>query len=424
MVQQQQQSQQQEIIQHVYDKELPIQQFSYQHLREKPNPTYQHNGAVKQGEKVPLLFTPYKVKDLQLINRVVVPPLCMYSAVDGFMNDFHLIHLSSFAKGAAGLVIFEATAVCPEGRITYADAGLWKDDHIAPMKRIVKLVQGFGSKAGIQLAHAGRKAATIPMYLDSSKGELGKDDPNFWQAVGPSPISFSPENNFQVPHELNEKEIENVVHQFKMAASRCYEAGFDFIEIHGAHGYLISSFLSSTSNKRTDKYGGDFEGRSRLLVEIIKAIRTVWPTEKPLGLRLSCNEWLDESANGWTMKDTLRLAKLVKSLDVDLFDCSSGGNNIKQSIRVRKFYQTPFSEAVKKEVPELTVAAVGLITTGEEAELVLQKNQADLVMVGRGFMRNPQWTYQAAAELNTKIDFVLQYEPANRTFNFLKPEDD
>jgi len=419
----QQQQQQQEIIKHVYDQSLPIQEFSYDHLKDSRG-KYQYNGAVKENQEIPLLFTPLKIKDMQLKNRVVVPPLCMYSAKDGFMSDWHLVHYSSFAKGAAGLVIFEATAVAAEGRITYADTGIYKDEHIAPMKRIVKLVKTFGAKAGIQIAHAGRKAATIPMYMDSSNGEYSKDHENAWKPVGPSPISFSPNDNFQIPHELTQQEIQNIVNQFKMAASRCLEANFDFIEIHGAHGYLISSFLSSTSNKRTDKYGGDFDGRTRLLIEIIKAVRTVWPTEKPLGLRLSCHEWVDSSEGGWTIDDTTRLARIVKDLDVDLFDCSSGGNNINQKISVKKFYQIPFSEAVKKAVPELTVAAVGLITNGNDAELILKKNQADLVMVGRGFMRNPQWVYQAAADLNTQIDFVLQYEPANRTSKFLKPEDD
>ncbi|KAF2070347.1 hypothetical protein CYY_008334 [Polysphondylium violaceum] len=354
------------------------------------------------GENVPLLFKPLKIKDMELKNRIVVSPMCQYSSQDGFMNDWHLAHLSSFARGGAGLVIFEATAVNPEGRISYADSGLWKDDHIAPLKRINNLIHSLGSKSGIQIGHAGRKASSTPVFLENGRAHLDKSHKDGWEVVGPSPVAFSA----NVPHELTVDEIQKIVEDFRLAAIRALKAGFDFLEIHGAHGYLVNNFLSPVSNKRTDAYGGDLQGRSRFLFEVIKAVRSVWPTEKPLGVRLSCIEWVSD---GWSIEDTVELSKIIKNMDIDLIDCSTGGNVASQKIEMGPLYQVPFAERVKKEIPDIIVGTVGLINTGTEAESILQSGKADLVMLGRAFLRNPHWPYAAAKELNANIDFAIQY---------------
>jgi len=368
-----------------------------------------HKGFVSagtaHGENIPLLFTPLKIKNMELKNRIAVSPMCQYSSEDGFMNDWHLAHLSSFARGGAGLVIFEATAVTPEGRISYADSGLWKDEHIAPLKRINNLIHSLGSKSGMQIGHAGRKASTIPNFLEGARGHLDKSHKDGWEVVGPSAVPFSA----NVPHELSVEEIEKIVEDFRLAAIRCIEAGFDFVEIHGAHGYLINNFLSPVSNKRTDSYGGDLKGRSKFLFDVIKAVRSVWTTEKPLGVRLSCDEWVSD---GWNIDDTVELVKIIKDMDVDLIDCSSGGNVAAQKIEIGPLYQVPFAERVKKEIPDIIVGTVGLINTGIEAESVLKSGKADIVMIGRAFLRNPHWPYAVAKELNVNIDLVLQYSAA------------
>eukprot|EP01132_Coremiostelium_polycephalum_P009717 gene9717-11932_t len=350
------------------------------------------------------LFTPITIKDMTLKNRIVVPPMCQYSSKDGFMNDFHLAHLGSFAMGGASLIIFEATAVVPEGRITYGDAGIWKDEHVPQLKRIVDFVHNFGAKAGIQIAHAGRKASTnIPFIPEPAVIPI--DGVHGWQVRGPSPIQW--DSNHQIPKEYTTEELKDVVKSFKDAARRVREAGFDFLEIHGAHGYLIDSFLSPTSNKRTDEYGGGLENRTRLLIEIVKAIREEWPESKPLAVRISAVEWV---SNGTKIEDTIQRAKILNELGVDLLDVSSGGNSSTQKIPTGPLYQVPFSDRIRKEVVgPMRTSAVGLIKTPKEAESVLQDDKADLVMIGRSFLKNSNWAIDAARELNVDIEVPLQY---------------
>ncbi|GAM23671.1 hypothetical protein SAMD00019534_068460 [Acytostelium subglobosum LB1] len=353
---------------------------------------------------VPKLFQPITLGNVTLKNRIVVSPMCQYSSVDGFMNDWHLVHHGTFAKGGAALILFEASAVCPQGRISVHDSGIWKDEHIAPLKRIVDFVHNFKAVAGIQIAHAGRKASTVPPFLDNGRA-LMKEDKGGWSNVeGASPIAFNSE--MLVPHELTCDEIKRVIEQFKQAAIRVDKAGFGAVEIHGAHGYLIDSFLSPTSNKRTDDYGGSFEGRTRLLMEIVGAVRGVWPCDKLLMVRVSCEEWVDD---GWHIDDTVRLAKMLKEAGIDVLDCSSGGNSSTQHIKVAPLYQVPFAERVKREVAGLGVSAVGLINTPEEAISVLEQDRADLIMLARPLLRDPFWPLHAATSLGLDVDCCLQY---------------
>ncbi|KAM9993393.1 hypothetical protein ACTFIZ_011343 [Dictyostelium cf. discoideum] len=355
---------------------------------------------------VPKTFTSITIKNMNLKNRTVVSPMCMYSSEDGFMNDFHLGHYTSYARGGASLIVFEAAATLANGRISYADAGVYKDEHIAPMKRITDNIHLYNSYAGIQLAHAGRKASSNPPFLDNARFSIPEsEDGKGWKTYGPSPIAFN--ENMSIPIEMTLDDIKEVIDSFRLAAERCEKAGFDFIEIHGAHGYLINQFLSPTSNKRTDQYGcGSFEDRCRFLFDIVRAIRSVWPTEKALGVRLSCEEWCE---GGWTLDDTIRVAKILETMDVDIFDCSSGGNSMSQSITIGPCYQVPLAHAVKKATSKLSVACVGLINSGKEIEEILQQDRADLVFLARPFLRNPHFTYQVAHELNIKIDYNIHY---------------
>jgi len=349
------------------------------------------------------LFTPLKIREIELKNRIAVSPMCEYSSTDGFANDWHLVHLGSRAIGGAGLVIEEATAVSPEGRITPGDLGLWKDEHIEFLKRITGFIHAHDSVAGIQLAHAGRKASKSrpwegDAYLTAAQGG--------WQTLAPSPIPFDEKD--ELPKELSIPEIEQVVADFKRAAIRALKAGFKVVELHAAHGYLINEFLSPLSNKRTDKYGGSFENRIRLLVQITEEVRSVWPTEYPLFIRISSTDWAE---GGWTAEDSVKLASVLKTKGVDLIDCSSGGLVKHAKIPLGPGYQVPFAETIKKETGILT-GAVGLITTPQQAEEIVSSGKADLVLLAREFLRDPYFPLRAATELGAEVKWPVQYERA------------
>jgi 2,4-dienoyl-CoA reductase-like NADH-dependent reductase (Old Yellow Enzyme family) len=349
------------------------------------------------------LFEPLSIKSITLKNRIVVSPMCQYSSQDGFANDWHLVHLGSRAIGGAALIIFEASAVAAEGRITPFDLGIYKDEHIEGLKRITNFIHQHHSVAGIQLAHAGRKASTHQPWKGGKQltGEEGA-----WQTVAPSAIPFY-ENNIP-PKQLSIDEIKQVIADFKTAATRALQAGFKVVEIHAAHGYLINEFLSPLTNKRTDEYGGNFENRTKLLLEIIKEVRAIWPNDLPLFVRISATEYVE---NGWNENDSVQLSIQLKNLGVDVIDCSTGGNIPHIKIPLTPKYQAPFAEKIKHEADTLT-GAVGLITTAQQAEDILQNNQADLIFMAREFLRDPYFPLHAAKQLGDDIAWPVQYERA------------
>ena len=354
---------------------------------------------------MPHLFTPLKLRSITLKNRIVVSPMCQYSSIDGFANDWHFVHLGSRAVGGAALVFTEATAVTPEGRISPHDLGIWKDEHIEQLKKTTHFIEQQGSVPGMQLAHAGRKASvTEPWNGD----HLVPVSDGGWKTVGPSAIAFS--NEKDTPIELTEAAIDKIVTAFKTAAARALQAGFKVLEIHGAHGYLINEFLSPLSNKRTDKYGGSFENRTRFLIEIIQAIRNVWPEDYPLFLRISASDWTED---GWTIADSVALAEVVKNKGIDLIDCSSGGVVPGVKIPAKPNYQVPFAEAVRKTgVP---TGAVGIIVAPEQAEEILANGQADLIIMARELLRDPYFPLRAARESGyDEMKWPVQYERAKR----------
>ncbi|HYC28926.1 MAG TPA: NADPH dehydrogenase NamA [Chitinophagaceae bacterium] len=350
-----------------------------------------------------MLFSPLRIKDIELKNRIVVSPMCQYSSLDGFANNWHLVHLGSRAVGGAALIIMEATAVSPEGRITYGDMGLWKDEHIEKLHHITTFIQENGAIPGIQLAHAGRKASCEKPWLG---GHQIKSGVNHWQTVASSPIPFR--EGDMIPHELGVGEIENIINDFRDAASRALTAGFKLIEIHAAHGYLINEFLSPLSNARTDEYGGSFENRIRFLLQIIEAIQSVWPL--PLFVRISASDWVDD---GWTIDDSVKLCRILKQKGVDGIDASSGGVVPYAKIPAGPNYQVPFAEAIKRQTGILT-AAVGIIVTAQQAETILQQQQADLIVMAREHLRDPYLALHAAKELGEDIKWPSQYERARR----------
>lgn len=350
------------------------------------------------------LFSPLKIKNIELKNRIVVSPMCQYSSNDGFANDWHLVHLGSKAVGGAALIITEATAVSPEGRISSADLGIYKDEHITKLKQITDFIEAQGSVAGIQLSHAGRKASHVVPWNGGK--QIPSDQPNGWKTAGPSPIPFSEVE--EAPIELDKAGIEKIKADFKAAAKRAIAAGFKVIELHGAHGYLLHEFLSPVSNKRTDEYGGSFENRIRLLKEVIETVQEVWPKENLLFVRISATEWTD---GGWTVDDSVTLVKILKSSGVDLIDCSTGGNIPNVKIPLKQGYQVEFSEKVRKESGILT-GAVGLITTPFQADEIIQEGEADLIFLAREMLRDPHFPLRAAHELGHEIKWPLQYERA------------
>jgi len=350
-----------------------------------------------------LLFEPLQIRDVTLKNRIVVSPMCQYSSVDGFANNWHLVHLGSRAVGGAGLVFTEATAVCAEGRITPDDLGIWKNEHIIFLKKSTDFLKENGAVTGIQLAHAGRKASHSSPW--KGKAPLTKDQ-DAWQTVAPSSIPFKETD--PVPKELSVEEIKKLVKDFGNAAKRSIQAGFEVFEIHAAHGYLINEFLSPISNKREDEYGGSFENRIRLLLEIVEEMRGIINEGTPLFVRISATDWVK---GGWDENDSVKLAKILKEHEVDVIDCSSGGNSPDQKIPAGPLYQVPFSEKIKKETGILT-AAVGIITTVEEAEEILKEQKADLIGLARQFLREPYFPLHAAKELGVDMQWPSQYERA------------
>ncbi|KAF9574992.1 hypothetical protein EC968_004752 [Mortierella alpina] len=364
------------------------------------------------ADKIPRLFQPFSVKDLTIANRVVVAAMCMYSSKDGFMNSFHLAHLGSFAIHGAGLILAEATAVEPRGRISPQDAGIWSDDHIHQIKEIADFIHAQGSKFGIQLAHAGRKASMKAPYSSPPEQDYWRDD-----VVAPSGgVDMKWNDTYVTPRELSLEEIQQIVQAFGAAAARSAKAGLDTVEIHGAHGYLIHNFLSPVTNKRTDHYGGSLENRARMLLEVIKVVRENFPKEKPVFLRVSASDLVENVMDGpsWDIEQTVQIAKWCKEAGVDVFHVSSGGNVAQQQLKAFPGYQVPFAERVKKEVPGLSVVAVGIITGGKQAEQVLEEEKADLIAVARGFLREPSFTLHCARELNVKAKLSQQYERGRR----------
>ncbi len=365
--------------------------------------TAAHTNAAQPEGAEAHLFAPIQIRNVRLANRIVVSPMCQYSCEDGCANDWHLVHLGSRAVGGAGLIFCEATAVEARGRISPYDLGIWKDEHIPPLARIVRFLKQNGSAAGIQLAHAGRKASTeAPWHgrraVDPSDGG--------WQPVGPSAVPF--DNASLPPIELSISEIHEITRAFEDAAKRALEAGFDVIELHGAHGYLIHEFLSPLSNRRSDEYGGSFRNRIRFAVEVIEAVRKVLPSSTALFLRISATDWVE---GAWNLDESVELARCVRKLGVDLIDCSSGGSSPDAAIPLRPGYQVPFAERIRKEAGILT-GAVGLITEPREADEILCNGSADLVFLAREFLREPYWPIKAAHTLGTAIPLPVQYARA------------
>jgi len=346
------------------------------------------------------LFDPLPIRGLTLRNRIAVSPMCQYSSVDGFASDWHLVHLGARASGGAGLVICEATAVAPNGRISPDDLGIWKDEHVENLRRITNFIRTQGAASGIQLAHAGRKAGTYGPFT-GKRGPIPLEEG--WRPVGASPIPFY--DGYQTPEALDLNGIAAIVDAFATGARRALEAGFDVIEIHGAHGYLISSFLSPLANHRDDQYGGSLVNRCRLLEEIIEAIRGVWPDDRPLFVRVSATDW---HADGWTGDDTVALARRLALRGVDLLDCSSGGNSAVRPPKIEPGFQVPFAARVRQETAMLS-GAVGLITDPKQADAVIRNGEADLVLIARQLLREPSFPTRAAHELGHDQPVPPQY---------------
>ena len=347
------------------------------------------------------LFDRLAIRDITFANRVFVSPMCEYSSTDGFSNDWHVVHLGSRAVGGAGLVLTEATAILPEGRISPQDLGIWKDDHVEPLARIVRFIHEQGSAAGMQLAHAGRKASTYAP--GKGHGRIPEGEGGWNNVVAPSALLFT--EGYPMPQALSIDGIQNIVSAFAAAARRACEAGFRVIEIHAAHGYLIHEFLSPISNQRTDAYGGSFENRTRILREIVAAVRDSWPERAPLFVRISATDWID---GGWDIQSSVEIARQLKELGVDLIDCSSSGNVAHAKIPVGPGYQTQFAEQLRREAGILT-GAVGMITSPVQAEHIMVTGQADAVVIAREFLRDPYWPLRAARELGQAISWPVQY---------------
>ncbi len=348
------------------------------------------------------LFDPIALRGLTARNRAWVSPMCQYRAVAGLPNSWHFVHLGKFAVGGAGLVMAESTAVESVGRISPRDTGMWDEDHVEAWRPVVTFVREQGALAGIQLGHAGRKASTAPPW--EGIGYVTPENGG-WNTVAPSSAAFG---SLPAPRALTDEEISLIVQRFIWAAAFSDEAGFDVVEIHGAHGYLLHQFLSPLSNHRTDKYGGPFENRVRLLLDVVGGVRKEWPDHKPLFVRVSATDWVD---GGWSLEETVELARLLGELGVDLVDCSSGGAVPDAKIVTGPSYQVGFAEAVKSKA-EVSTAAVGLITEPWQANEIIQSGKADAVMMAREFLRQPHWPLLAASELGVSIDWPSEYERA------------
>ena len=351
----------------------------------------------------PHLFSPLTIRGVTLRNRIGVSPMCQYSATDGFVSDWHVVHYGSRAVGGAGLVLTEAAAVDPRGRISPADMGIWENQHIPGLRRVTEFVTAQGAVPGIQLAHAGRKASTAPPWRG---GGPVPPDAGGWVPVAPSAIPFDAKH--PVPEALDRAGIEAVVDGFRQAAARARAAGFKVAEVHAAHGYLIHQFLSPLSNRRDDEFGGSYDNRVRLLKQVCQAIREEWPADLPLFVRLSATDWAE---GGWRPEDTVALAHHLSEYGVDLIDCSSGGNVAGAAIPAGPGYQVPFSQRIKDMLPMLT-AAVGLVTSAAQADQIVRNEQADVVLLARELLRDPYWPLHAARELGQDVAWPDQYPRA------------
>jgi len=356
------------------------------------------------------LFSQLRLRDLLLPNRIAVSPMCQYSAVDGFVNDWHFVHLGTRAVGGAGLVLTEATAVAPEGRISPGDLGIWSDSHVAGLKRAVDFMHAQGAATGIQLGHAGRKASTSPPWEPARLIPVSEGG---WDNIlAPSPVSFS--EHHATPKALTLDDIQGLKEAFVTATQRAVEAGFDTVEIHGAHGYLFHQFLSPLSNQREDEYGGSFENRVRFLLEVVRAVRTELPSSHPLIVRISATDWLEfdkqhhPDAHGWTVQQSLRLAPLLQREGVDLIDVSTGGNVAKPTIPVGAGYQTSFAASIREQAA-IATGSVGMISAPEQADQIIRSGQADLVLLARELLRDPYWPMRAAQQLRHDISWPAQY---------------
>jgi 2,4-dienoyl-CoA reductase-like NADH-dependent reductase (Old Yellow Enzyme family) len=347
------------------------------------------------------LFDPLTIKSITLRNRIGVSPMCQYSYTDGFSNDWQMVHLGARAAGGAGLVIAEATAVEPRGRITPFDAGIWSDEHVEPLARVARFIKEQGAVPGIQIAHAGRKGSTEAPWRGGKP--VPESDPLWYGVVGASPIPFA--QGYQTPHELSIDEIKGIQTAFVHGAERACAAGFEWLELHAAHGYLLQSFCSPLSNQRTDLYGGSFENRTRFLLETVAAVQGVWPDDLPLTVRISGTEWAE---GGWSVEDSVNLAKLLKQAGVDLVDCSSGGNLAHVKIPFEPGYQVQIAEAIRASA-SIATAAVGLITEAQQADAIIRSEKADIVLLGREMLRDPYWALHAAKTLGAPGPVPPQY---------------
>ncbi|MGY3039319.1 2,4-dienoyl-CoA reductase-like NADH-dependent reductase (Old Yellow Enzyme family) [Rhodanobacter sp. TND4EL1] len=353
------------------------------------------------------LFDPFKQRSLTLRNRLVVSPMCEYSATEGVPNDWHLVHLGSRAVGGAAVVISEAAAISAEGRISPQDAGLWNHAQMQAWQPITRFISEHGAIAGVQLAHAGRKASTLRPWDGHGPVPAGQGD---WTVVAPSALPF--DAGWNVPQALDEAGIQAVIADFRAAAQRALEAGFELIEVHAAHGYLLHQFLSPLSNQREDRYGGSFDNRTRLTREVVAAVREVWPAELPLWVRISATDWAPEDGpRGWDVEQSVELARQLKALGVDLIDVSSGGLLPHVKIPLRPGYQVPFAAQIRREA-DIATAAVGLITEPEQADDIIANGEADLVAIARESLRDPYFPRRAAEALGVKIDAPAQYQRA------------
>ncbi|OXG03985.1 NADH:flavin oxidoreductase/NADH oxidase [Flavobacterium araucananum] len=352
------------------------------------------------------LFSPLTIKSVTFRNRIVTSPMCMYMAEDGFASNWHLVHYGSRAIGGAGTVMLEATAIRADGRIGTGDLGIWKDEHIALLAQVASFIKSSGSVAAIQLAHSGRKGSTWASGRESRP--LKADDEKGWEVIAPSAIAFS--SDHQTPREMTLEDIEDIKQAFVDAAVRALKAGFELIEIHSAHGYLLNEFLSPIPNKRTDHYGGSRENRTRLLFEIIEKVKEVWPSDLPIAVRISATDW---SGEGWKSEDSIWLSTKLSEAGIDIVDVSTGGTIPEAKITVGASYQLPFASAIKREVKDtLLVGTVGMITSSQQAETILINGDADLIFVGRELLRNPYFPLEAAKELRSEIPAPKAYEMA------------
>lgn len=351
------------------------------------------------------LFTPLTLRGLTFKNRVFVSPMCQYASEDGMPNEWHMVHLGSRAVGGAALVLVEATAVSPEGRISPFDTGIWSDRHAAAFKPITVFLAAQGCVPGIQLAHAGRKASTDAPWLG---GAVLGPEAGGWQPIAPSALPFAAGD--PVPHAMTRADIDRIVADFAAAARRSREAGFEVVELHMAHGYLLHEFLSPLSNRREDDFGGSLENRMRLPLLVAEAVREVWPVDRPLFVRLSATDWAE---GGWDLDQTITLATYMKSLGVDLIDCSSGGMVPDARIPVGPGYQVPFAAAVRRAT-RIPTGAVGLVTAPEQAEQIVALGEADAVLLGRAMLDDPYWPLHAAGKLRADVAWPVRYARANR----------